>query len=158
TAEGYDRETRLWCRNAPTFNLPDHPSEDQARQALRALRAAFRTFSFADAVRRRDADLDLELVELEESPGRDESAFLTGLMTGVCRSGLILAPGLMLIAARFSGSGSGKGLLIRAIALIAFGLLPSALTAKGDQQELEKTLGAAILEGDQTLLIDNVND
>ena len=31
---------------------------------------------------------------------------------------------LMLIAARFSGSGSGKGLLSRAISLIASGLLP----------------------------------
>ena len=31
---------------------------------------------------------------------------------------------LMLIAARFSGSGSGKDLLSRAISLIAFGLLP----------------------------------
>jgi hypothetical protein len=30
----------------------------------------------------------------------------------------------MLIAARFSGSGSGKDLLSRAISLIAFGLLP----------------------------------
>jgi hypothetical protein len=31
---------------------------------------------------------------------------------------------LMLIAARFSGSGSGKDLLSRAISLVAFGLLP----------------------------------
>ena len=30
----------------------------------------------------------------------------------------------MLIAARFSGSGSGKDLLSRATSLIAFGLLP----------------------------------
>ena len=158
TVEGYDRETRLWCWNVPTLGLPEHPSEDQARQALRTLRTTFRTFPFADAERRRDADLDLELVDLEKPPGRDESAFLTGLMTGVCRPSLILTPGLMAIAARFSGSGSGKGLLIRAIVLIAFGLLPSALTAKGDQQELEKTLGAALLEGDSSLLIDNVND
>ena len=157
TAGGYDPETRLWCRNAPTLNLPDCPSKDQARQALRTLRAAFRTFPFADAAHRRDADLDVEVVELEKTPGRDESAFLTGLMTGSVLE-LTLAPGMMLIAARFSGSGSGKGLLIRAIALIAFGLMPSPFTTKGDQQELEKTLGAAILEGGQTLFIDNVND
>jgi hypothetical protein len=151
TAEGYDRETRLWCWNVPALSLPERPSEDQARQAFHILRAAFRTFPFADAARRRDADLDLELVELEKPPGRDESAFLTGLMTGVCRPSLTLAPALMLIAGRFSGSGSGKGLLIRAIALIAFGLLPSAFSAKDDRQELEKTLGAAFLEGGPSL-------
>jgi putative DNA primase/helicase len=158
TAEGYDRETRMWCWNVPTLSLPERPSEDEARQAFHTLRAAFRTFPFADAARRRDADLDLELVELEQQPGRDESAFLTGLMTGVCRPSLTLAPALMLIAGRFSGSGSGKGLLIRAIALIAFGLLPSAFSAKDDRQELEKTLGAAFLEGGPSLLLDNVND
>jgi len=49
-------------------------------------------------------------------------------------------------------------LLSRAISLIAFDLPPSLFTPKGDQQELEKTLGAAFLEGDPSLLIDNVNE
>jgi hypothetical protein len=36
-------------------------------------------------------------------------------MTAVCRAFLHLAPGLMLAAPQISGSGSGKGLLARAI-------------------------------------------
>jgi hypothetical protein len=62
--------------------------------ALRQLRGVFRTFPFGDASRRRDASLGLDVVDLLEPPGRDESAFLLALMTAVCRPSLWLAPGI----------------------------------------------------------------
>lgn len=133
TAEGYDPEKRLWCVNVPELEIPERPTEDQARAALQTLRGPLRTFPFADSQRMWSPELGLELVELAQLPGRDESAFLTGLMTAACRRCLLLAPGLMLISARLSGSGSGKGLLAHSVCLIGYGYRPATFTAgKGD--------------------------
>lgn len=157
--EGYDPETGLWCVNVPKLEVPARPTEDQARAALEeTLRPAFRTFPFADSKRVWDPNLGLELVDLTKPPGLDESSFLCGLMTAACRPCLHLAPGLMLVAAQISGSGSGKGLLVRAIGLIAFGLQPSGFTPGKGEGELEKRLGADFLAGGPMVFISNVND
>jgi hypothetical protein len=157
-ADGYDRETRLWCANVPALDVPARPNEDDARAALQTLRTAFRTFPFADGARVRDPELELELVDLEHDPGLDESAFLVGLLTAVCRPSLPLAPGLMLVAPETSGSGSGKGLLARAICLIAFGLHLAGFTPTNERGELEKRINAELLDGGSAVFIDNVND
>jgi hypothetical protein len=138
TVEGYDPETRLYCANVLALEVPSHPTEDQARAALQTLRAAFETFPFADSPRRRDAKLGLDLVDLAAPPGRDESAFLAGLITAVCRPSLQLAPGFMLVAAQTSGSGSGKGLLARAIGLIAYDRPLAGFTPTKDKGELRQ--------------------
>jgi hypothetical protein len=151
TAEGYDQETRLWCVNVPTLTIPERPSQDQAREALQRLRRPFRTFPFADAETVWDEKLKLELVDLLKDPGRDESAFLTSLLTSVCRPCLHLAPGVMLVGAQISGAGSGKGLLGGAICLIAFGLRPAAFTV-GKGEEPEKRIASDLLEGDPFVL------
>jgi hypothetical protein len=156
TAEGYDQETRLWCVNVPTLTIPERPSQDQAREALQRLRRPFRTFPFADAETVWDEKLKLELVDLLKDPGRDESAFLTSLLTSVCRPCLHLAPGVMLVGAQISGAGSGKGLLGGAICLIAFGLRPAAFTV-GKGEEPEKRIASDLLEGDPFVFLDNVN-
>jgi putative DNA primase/helicase len=135
-AEGFDPETRLFCANVPVLEVPKRPTESQAGVALRTLRAAFQTFPFADSERVRDGKL--ELVDPRKKPGLDESSFLAGLMTSVSRPCLYLAPRLMLDAPQRSGSGSGKGLLARAIFLIAFGLRVAGFTP-GDKRELDKT-------------------
>jgi putative DNA primase/helicase len=93
TADGYDPDTGLWCRSVPTLSLPPAPSRTDAEEALRRLRQSFRTFPFADASRRWDFSLGVEVVDLSLPPGRDESAFLVDLQTAVCRSSLPLAPG-----------------------------------------------------------------
>jgi hypothetical protein len=158
TVEGYDPETRLYCANVLALEVPSHPTEDQARAALQTLRAAFETFPFADSPRRRDAKLGLDLVDLAAPPGRDESAFLAGLITAVCRPSLQLAPGFMLVAAQTSGSGSGKGLLARAIGLIAYDRPLAGFTPTKDKGELEKRINSDLLEGGPAMFIDNVND
>jgi hypothetical protein len=156
TAEGYDQETRLWCVNVPTLTIPERPSQDQAREALQRLRRPFRTFPFADAETVWAEKPKLELVDLLKDPGRDESAFLTSLLTSVCRPCLHLAPGVMLVGAQISGAGSGKGLLGGAICLIAFGLRPAAFTV-GKGEEPEKRIASDLLEGDPFVFLDNVN-
>ena len=155
---GFDQETRLYRANVPAPEILDRPGEREARAALQILRAAFQTFPFADSARVLDPKLKLELVDLSKPPGLDESNFLAGFFTAVCRPCLRVAPGLMLVAPQRSGSGSGKGLVARAIGLIAFGLRLAGFTPVKDKAELEKRISGELLEGGPVLFIDNFND
>src|SRR5262249_48358603 len=145
-ADGYDRATALWCCRVPMLTLPPHPSRAEAEAALWRLREAFHTFPFSDASRRWDPSHGVDVIDLLEPPGRDESAFRLALMTAVCRSSLWLAPGMLLTAPAVSGAGSGKGLLVRAICAIAFGIRPRALTTGGERHELDKRLTSELIE------------
>jgi hypothetical protein len=156
-ADGYDPATGLWCCGVPSLRLPARPSRAEAEAALALLRQTFRTFPFADAPRRWDLSLRVEVVDLACSPGRDESAFLNALLTAVCRASLWLAPGLLLNAPAVSGAGTGKGLLVRAACLIAFGIRPRAFTMGSDRQELDKRLAAELVEAQPALFLDNAN-
>jgi hypothetical protein len=106
-------------------------------------------------VRRRDGGL--EVVDTDRPPGQDESAVLAALLTAICRPSLWLAPGVVIEAPQVSGAGSGKGLLVRAVCTIAFGTPPRAFTAGHDRQELDKRIGAELVEAAPALFLDNVN-
>jgi hypothetical protein len=97
------------------------------------------------------------VVDVAKPPGMDESAFLCALLTAVCRPCLWLAPGLLVRAPEYSGAGTGKGLLVRAICAVAFAARPVALTAGGSAEELDKRITAALMEAGPTLFLDNVN-
>jgi hypothetical protein len=153
--EGYDPRTKLWCANPPALDLPVRPDEEDAIKALDLLRREFRTFPFADAVRRSEHGLDV--VDVERPPEYDESAYLVALMTAVCRPSLCLAPGLLMTAASVSGAGTGKGLSVRAICAIAFGMRPRAFTTGSDRHELDKRLAAELIEAQPVLFLDNAN-
>jgi hypothetical protein len=157
-AEGYDGPTAMWCCRVPALELADAPSLADAEGALRTLRAAFRTFPFADARTVRGEEWAIPLVDLSHPPGRDESAFLVALLTAVCRPSLPLAPGMVITAPLITGAGTGKGLLVRAICEIAFGRAPYAFTACGDSAENEKRIVALLIEAEPVLFLDNVND
>ncbi len=155
--EGYDPVTRLWCEKPPGITVPDDPTRADAAAALLELRRWFRTFAFADAVRVTEADNGLAVVDTTLPPGVDESGYLVALLGAVCRPCLRLAPALMLRAPQFSGSGTGKGLLVRMASAIAFGQHPVAITAGGTNEELDKRITAALMEAGTTLFLDNVN-
>jgi hypothetical protein len=157
TAEGYDHDTRLWCARVPKLRMQDHPTRGDAEAALRILRETFRTFPFADGLRRKDEALGLEVVDVDRSPGLDESTFLVGLQTAICRPYLRLAPGFMVRAPEVSGAGTGKGRLVRCICAIAFGVQPRAFTKGGDRQELDKRLASDLIEAAPAVFLDNVN-
>jgi hypothetical protein len=156
-ADGYDGETGIYCHGVPAIALPERPTREQAQLALSTIRQTFRTFPFANAVRRFDQKLRVEVINLNEPIGLDESAFLTGLLTAVCRPSLWLAPGLLLNAPSISGAGSGKGLLVRAIGLIAYGLHIQPFTPGHDRQEMDKRLVAGIMQGHPMMAMDNIN-
>ena len=157
SVEGYDRETGIYCCNVPKLELPDKPTEDQAEASLLLLRQAFRTFPFSDAERKKDKALGLDVVDHSKPMGHDESGFLNGLMTGVCRQSLYLAPGLLLNAPSISGAGTGKGLLGKAIGVIAYGNCPRAFTPGTDRHEMDKRIVSEIIEGNPMVFIDNIN-
>jgi hypothetical protein len=156
-AQGYDAASGLWCAQMPVLCLSERPSRAEAEAALLLLRRAFRTFAFADAARIFDPSLRVEVVDLSRPMGMDESAFVHGLLTAVCRPSLWLAPGLAIAAPALSGSGVGKGLLARAASLIAFGSRPRAFTMGNDRAELDKRLVAALIEARPFVFLDNVN-
>jgi hypothetical protein len=157
SADGYDSSTKLWCCRIPKLRLSLRPSRADAEAALRLLREAFQTFPFGDAPRRWDVSLEVEVVDISRPPGRDESSFLVAILTAVCRPSLWLAPGMLVTAPAVSGAGSGKGLLVRAICAIAFGMQPRAFTAGSERQELDKRLAAELIEAHPVLFLDNAN-
>jgi hypothetical protein len=157
SAEGYDKATGIYCTNVPQLNVPEAPTRAQAADSLLMLRQAFRTFPFSDAKRVNDPDLGVDVVDQNSQMGHDESAFINGLLTAICRQSLWLAPGLLLNAPSISGAGTGKGMLVRAISLIAYGERPRPFTAGNDRHEMDKRLVSEVIEGNPIVFMDNVN-
>jgi hypothetical protein len=157
TSSGYDETTGLWCHQIPAVDVPERPTWAQAKASLAALRRFFRTFAFADATVIRDRDLGVNVVNLDGPIGLDESTFLASLMTAVCRSSLVLAPGILANAPAFSGAGTGKGLGMKAICIIASVAPPRAFTAGHDEGELDKRLTSALVEARPAVFLDNFN-
>lgn len=156
-AEGYDETTRMWCERMPPVALHAEVSRDDAEAALERIRSRFRTFPFADAKKIHEGGEPVPVVDLSAPPGQDESAFLASLLTAVARPSLPLAPGLVVRAAASSGAGTGKGLLVRAICLTAYGRPPHVVTYARDPEEQEKRIAAALLEAAPAVLLDNMN-
>jgi putative DNA primase/helicase len=157
TASGYDDASGLWCHNIPGVGIPERPSKEEAHRALGFLRTTFRTFPFEDGERILDAGLGVEVINPGSDPGLDESTSLAALMTAVCRQSLELAPGFLCDAPNYSGAGTGKGLLVKAICIVASGVRPSAFTSGHNEEELDKRLTAGLVEAQPSLFLDNFN-
>jgi hypothetical protein len=154
---GYDEQTGIYCCDIPQLDIPEKPTRAQAETALLTLRQAFMTFPFSDAARKHDAERNLDVVDHDQAIGHDESAFLNGLLTGVCRQSLRLAPGFLMNAPSISGAGTGKGLLVNSISMIAYGTRPRPFTMGNDRHEMDKRLVAEVIEGAPVVFMDNVN-
>ena len=165
TAPGYDDETRCLCCCNLTLTMPDKPSIDDAKRALATLRHSFRTHAFADRVTvPEEFSIDSrsvknDVVNLEQAPGKDESAYLVALSTAVTRASLPLAPGFAWRAPDTSGSGAGKDFLVKAIAIVAFGNNePRPVPPRASREELDKTITAELLRGEPFVYLQNFND
>lgn len=152
---GYDRDLQLWCEPAPNLAVPDCPTRADAEAALRLLRESFKTFPFRDA----SAVMHdgLRVVDTTKPPGTSESSLLAALLTACCRPSLWLAPGMLIRAPDISGSGSGKGLLVRAVCAVAFGIKLRAFGRGHDRQELDKRIVSDLIEAGPVLFLDNLN-
>jgi hypothetical protein len=157
---GYDFTSGMFRVNVPEIAelIPKAPTKDEALEALSKVRDAFKTFCFADAEHQSCWDEECDVVDQTRPPGLDESAFLHGLMTAVCRPSIDLAPGILITAPTLSGAGAGKGLLARCISIIAFGQQPFAVTGGANREEMEKRITAELIAGGSTLFLDNLNN
>jgi putative DNA primase/helicase len=156
-AAGYDSNTGLWCHNIPDLEIPEHPTEAQAREALRYLREFFQTFPYADGARLLDEWLSVEITDFNQPIGLDESTFLVALLTAVCRQSLELAPAFLVRAPTFSGAGTGKGLAVKAKCIVASGARPAAFTSGHDSEEFDKRLTSSLVEARPAVFLDNFN-
>jgi hypothetical protein len=156
-ADGYDAGSGLWCHSVPSVIIPQEPTEEHARGALYRLRQFFRTFPFADSERVHDSTLGAEVTDLTKDAALDESSYLAALLTAVCRQSLETAPGLLCNGPAFSGAGTGKGFLIKAVCIIASGVRPSAFTSGHSSEEFDKRLTAALIEARPAVFLDNFN-
>jgi hypothetical protein len=154
---GYDPATGLWCHNIPDLDIPERPGRQEATAALLRIRHTFRTFAFADAVRMQDHELGVEVVEPSSPAGLDESSSIAAMLTAACRPSLKTAPGFLCNAPALSGAGTGKGLFVKAICIIASGAPPPAFTSGHDASELDKRLTSALIKGHPAIFLDNFN-
>ena len=157
---GYDADSGMWQENVPDLagRVPDRVSFEVAATSLQLVRETFKTFCFADSDTIFDPVQGIPVVDIRKPPGPDESSFLNAMLTAVCRPSLPLAPGVLVRAAPISGAGTGKGLLVRCMCLVAFGREPHAVTSGSNGEELEKRIASELIQSNPVLFLDNLNE
>ena len=131
---GYDAVTGLLLVPSGIIvpEIPEAPTRDDALMAMQQIKELIAGFPFVT-----DADL---------------SVALSALLTSVCRPALASAP---LHGFTAPTAGSGKSTLVDLASVLRTGR-PAAPIAQGNTvEELEKRLGALLLEGEGIVAIDN---
>ena len=132
---GYDEETQLWNdADVVLPDIPERPTRAQAKAALKWLKGLLAGFAFV-------SDLD-------------RAVALSALLTAVLRGALENAP---LHFVRAHTAGEGKSYLIDLVAMIATGRKCPVITGTRSAEEMEKRLGAILLEGSALISIDNLS-
>jgi putative DNA primase/helicase len=131
---GYDKATKLLLLDPPQINVPDKPTREDALAALVLLKALLDDFPFAEDGSR--------------------SVALSGLITPIVRGAMPVAP---LHAMRAPAAGSGKSYLVDLASAMAQGDRCPVIAAGRTEEETEKRLGAALLDGYPIISIDNLN-
>ena len=132
---GYDAQTRLWCdAEIDLPPIPDKPSRAQATDALRLFEDLLSGFPFASAT--------------------DKAVALAAVITVVLRGAFDLCPMFMV---RAHDVGNGKSYLVDLIATLVTGRYCPVITPGQSKEEMEKRLGAILLEGSSVVSLDNVS-
>jgi hypothetical protein len=132
---GYDPITQLWYAPATELVLPtikEHPTKEDAEQALALLETLLKNFPFVAPV--------------------DLSVALAAILTALLRGAFDVAPMFLFRAHQAS---SGKSYLADLISTMARGQVCPVITNAKSMEEMEKRLGAFILEGVPMISIDN---
>lgn len=131
---GYDPSSKVYLHPRREFPaIPDRPTKSAALRALERLLEPFSEFPFASPAAR--------------------AAFAVHVLTACARHALDVRP-LWLYTA--PAAGTGKTLLARCASLIAEGTPPAVRQWPENEAELKKSILAAVLASDPTVLLDNV--
>lgn len=132
---GYDETTQLLLLDPPKLpKIPDKPTRDDALKALETLDTLLAEFPFADEA--------------------SHSAALSVLLTTVARGALSAVP---MHATTAPVAGSGKSYIIDVASGLSLGDYAPVITAGRNEEETEKRLVSALLNGQAIISIDNVN-
>jgi putative DNA primase/helicase len=132
---GYDPATRLWCDSTLTLpDIPERPSRSWAEKSLQLYKGLLAGFPFVSKV--------------------DRAVALSAIMTTVLRGAYSLVPLFLIVA---HDPGTGKSYLVDVIASIITGRWCPVITPGKDSEEMEKRLGAVLLEGGAIVSLDNLD-
>jgi putative DNA primase/helicase len=132
---GYDPATQLWYAPDRALVMPpckERPSRRDAESALALLDELFSGFPFVSKV--------------------DESVASSAMLTSVLRGAFDLGPAYLF---RAHDVGSGKSLAADLMSTVVRGLPCPVITYNKSMEEMEKRLGALVLEGVPMISLDN---
>lgn len=135
---GYDAATQLWYEpdgNIKMPIIPVSPTRDEAQAALKLLEELLVEFPFVDPL--------------------DRSVAVAAMLTAILRGGFDLAPLFLFLA---HAAGTGKSFLVNVLSTIVRGRPCPVITMGRNKEEMEKRLGALLLEGAPLISIDNLSD
>lgn len=133
---GYDSATRLWHWPDQALNMPaipDEPTKSDAEAALKLLKKLFDEFAFV-------RDLDF-------------SVAMAALLTSMVRGAFDVAPMFLFTAPQ---PGTGKSFMADVIGHIVTGRFVPVITSGSNPEEIEKRMGAILLEGPPLISLDNL--
>lgn len=136
--KGYDKKTQLWCSPDDNLKLPpmkEKPTKKDAQEALEFLKDLLIGFAFTDEK-------------------LDRSVALAAMLTTILRGAFDVAP-MTLVLAHMAGT--GKSYLVDLISTIARGRPCPVITASRDEIEMDKRIGALLIESAPIISIDNLS-
>lgn len=131
---GYDPATRLLCESRTALEVPEHPTHEDARAAVRLLSELVCDFPFAQPVHR--------------------TAWLAALLTPLARHAFDGPTPLTLVAANERGSGKTK--LASLVKIITTGEDLPVRTAPKTSEEWGKVILSIAMAGTPIVVLDNV--
>jgi putative DNA primase/helicase len=132
---GYDPQTRLWCyADMDLPPIPDRPTHQQAMTALRLYMDLLSGFPFV-------SETDLAVA-------------LAAILTVVLRGAFDLTPMFLVVA---HDVGNGKSYLVDLLATLVTGRCCPVMSPGSTSEEMEKRLGAVLLEGGSVVSLDNLS-
>jgi len=137
TEPGYDKATQLWYKSAGDVELPtipERPSQDDGRAALKLLTDLLEGFPFKDDV--------------------SKSVAVAALMTPVLRGAFEFAPMFLILAPE---PGSGKSYLVSVVATLETGRPAIPISLTENKEETDKRLSAAAFEAKPILHLNNLD-
>jgi putative DNA primase/helicase len=134
---GFDPDTQLWCEPDADICLPtlvERPTRGKADQALALLKDLLAGFPFVT--------------------GTHRSVALAAILTAVLRGAFEHAPVFLIVA---PAAGTGKSFFADLVSTIIRARPCPAMPASDNNEEMEKRLGAILLESPPIVSVDNIS-